>query len=54
VKRLPPGTRPGENKNAILGGYRLWANARRLRPARRPAQSPLRSADPVAAAPLPS
>jgi polyphosphate glucokinase len=25
LDRLPPGTRLGDNANAILGGYRLWA-----------------------------
>ena len=24
LKRLPPGTRPGNNANAFQGGYRLW------------------------------
>jgi polyphosphate glucokinase len=24
LKRLPPGARMGDNKNAFLGGYRLW------------------------------
>jgi polyphosphate glucokinase len=24
LKRLPPGVRMGDNKNAFLGGYRLW------------------------------
>jgi polyphosphate glucokinase len=56
LNKLPPGSRPGDNQDAILGGYRLWSNAtpRRPRPARRPAPSPLRSVDPEPAAPLPS
>ena len=24
LKKLPPGTRPGNNANAFQGGYRLW------------------------------
>lgn len=24
LKKLPPGTRPGDNSNAFRGGYRLW------------------------------
>jgi len=24
LKELPPGTRPGDNTNAFLGGFRLW------------------------------
>lgn len=56
LKRLPPGTRRGDNKNAILGGYRLWLDAtpKRPRSARRPAPTPLRPGDPEPTAPLPS
>jgi polyphosphate glucokinase len=25
LKKLPPGTRLGDNSNAFQGGYRLWA-----------------------------
>jgi polyphosphate glucokinase len=32
LKKLPPGTRPGRNANAFVGGFRLWAEKRaRLR-----------------------
>lgn len=24
LKKLPPGTRPGDNRNAFIGGFRLW------------------------------
>lgn len=24
IRRLPPDTRLGDNRNAILGGFRLW------------------------------
>ncbi|HVR85478.1 MAG TPA: ROK family protein [Planctomycetota bacterium] len=27
LKRLPPGCRRGDNKNAFVGGFRLWENA---------------------------
>ena len=27
LKKLPPGCRAGENENAFIGGFRLWANA---------------------------
>jgi polyphosphate glucokinase len=27
LKRLPPGTRLGNNQNAFLGGFRMWADA---------------------------
>jgi predicted NBD/HSP70 family sugar kinase len=26
LKELPPGTRLGDNRNAVLGGFRLWQN----------------------------
>ena len=29
LKRLPPGTRLGDNANAFLGGFRLWQTSRR-------------------------
>ena len=29
LKRLPPGTRLGDNANAFLGGFRLWQPSRR-------------------------
>jgi polyphosphate glucokinase len=56
LERLPPGTRRGDNKNAILGGYRLWSDAqpRRSRSARRGSASPSRPVDPEPAVPLPS
>jgi polyphosphate glucokinase len=28
LKELPPGTRAGDNANAFLGGFRLWAGAK--------------------------
>ncbi len=28
LKKLPPGARLGDNKNAFLGGFRLWAKGR--------------------------
>src|SRR5919204_6623085 len=28
LKRLPPGTRMGDNRNAFLGGVRLWTDAK--------------------------
>ena len=27
LKRLPPGTRLGNNQNAFLGGFRMWADS---------------------------
>ena len=27
LKKLPPGTRLGNNQNAFLGGFRMWANS---------------------------
>jgi polyphosphate glucokinase len=27
IEEFPPGTRPGNNANAIRGGYRLWTDA---------------------------
>ena len=56
LQRLPPGTRRGDNTNAILGGYRLWANAKPVRPRRsdQPAPIQLRPGDPARADPLPS
>jgi polyphosphate glucokinase len=32
IKRLPPDTRLGDNKNAFLGGFRLWEKATTPRP----------------------
>jgi polyphosphate glucokinase len=32
IKRLPPDTRLGDNKNAFLGGFRLWEKATTRRP----------------------
>jgi polyphosphate glucokinase len=28
LKRLPPGCRPGDNSNAILGGFQLWTTGK--------------------------
>jgi hypothetical protein len=36
LKALPPGARLGTNGHAILGGVRLWNEARHRHPARRP------------------
>jgi len=27
LKKLPPGTRLGNNQNAFLGGFRMWADS---------------------------
>jgi hypothetical protein len=27
LKKLPPGTRLGNNQNAFLGGFRMWASS---------------------------
>jgi len=36
LKQLPPGTRPGDNANAFVGGFRLWEHeAHRGAPSRR-------------------
>ncbi len=35
LKELPPGCRAGDNANAFLGGFRLWANVDRQRPSTR-------------------
>ena len=32
IKSLPPGTRLGDNKNAFVGGFRLWEKATTPRP----------------------
>ena len=29
LKQLPPGTRVGDNKNAFVGGFRLWKKGKR-------------------------
>jgi polyphosphate glucokinase len=29
LKQLPPGTRAGDNKNAFIGGFRLWEKGKR-------------------------
>ena len=35
LKRLPPGSCPGDNSNAFSGGFRLWRTPRRSQPRRR-------------------
>jgi len=35
LKRLPPGSRPGDNSNAFSGGFRLWQTPRQSQPRRR-------------------
>ena len=32
IKKLPPDTRLGDNKNAFLGGFRLWEKRTTPRP----------------------
>lgn len=56
LQRLPPGTRRGDNANAVIGGHRLWADASQKRPraARRVAPVAPRPVDREAAGPLPS
>ena len=54
LKRLPPGTRRGENKNAIRGGYRLWDTESKLRRRDQPGPTPDRLVDPEPPGPLPS
>lgn len=31
IKKLPPNTRLGDNRNAFLGGFRLWEKSVKLR-----------------------
>jgi polyphosphate glucokinase len=35
LKALPPGCRAGDNANAFAGGFRLWSDTARARPARK-------------------
>jgi polyphosphate glucokinase len=35
LREMPPGARPGSNAHAFLGGFRLWADARKAKPARK-------------------
>lgn len=38
IENLPPGVRRGDNRNAILGGFRLWYAASNLSPTLDPAE----------------
>ncbi|MEO7143788.1 MAG: ROK family protein [Bryobacteraceae bacterium] len=39
MKKLPPGTRPGDNRNAFIGGHRLWEKKLTPRAGQFPARS---------------
>jgi hypothetical protein len=40
IEQPPPGTRLGDNRNAILGGFRLWYAAANLSPTLTPDTPP--------------
>ena len=35
LRKMPPGARPGSNAHAFLGGFRLWTDVRKAKPARK-------------------